>query len=65
MASGKRWGGSEKGRLHKVTKDKVKAIIDMKAKGEKVSTIARTVSLSRPTIYRVLENYQEGILAIK
>ena len=64
-AAGKTWGGSQKGRLLKVTDEQVRAIIRMKAEGEKVARIARTVSLSRLTIYRVLENYQEGLLAIK
>ena len=53
-AAGKTWGGSKKGRLLKVTNEQVKAIITMKAAGEKVAAIARTVSLSRLTIYRVL-----------
>ena len=65
MASGKRWVGSEKGRLLKVTKEKAKVIIKMKSKGEKVSKIARTVSLSRPTIYRILENHQEGLISMR
>jgi len=55
-AAGKTWGGSQKGRLLKVTPEQVKAIIRMKADGEKIVSIARTVSLSRQTIYRVLEN---------
>ena len=61
-ASGKKWGGSQKGRLLKVTGEQANAIIKMKADGEKVSTIARTVSLSRLTIYRVLERYNEGYI---
>ena len=56
-AAGKKWGGSHKGRRLKVTDEQVKAIISMKAQGEKVASIARTVSLSRLTIYRVLESY--------
>jgi len=59
-AAGKRWGGSKKGRLLKVTDEQVQAIVAMKAKGEKISRIARTVSLSRLTIYRVLERYEQG-----
>ena len=45
----------------KVTDEQVRAIIEMKARGEKISRIARTVSLSRLTIYRVLEN---GIMEV-
>ena len=53
-AAGKSWGGSQKGRRLKVTDEQVHAIISMKAKGEKITRIARTVNLSRLTIYRVL-----------
>jgi len=58
MAAGKRWGGSKKGRRIKVTQDQVNAIVKMKAEGVRIATIARTVSLGRVTIYRVLA--QEG-----
>ena len=54
-AAGKRWGGSKKGRRVRVTDDQVRAIVTMKAQGEKVSAIARAVGLSRLTIYRVLD----------
>ena len=63
MAAGKTWGGSSKGRLLKVTDEQVRAIVAMKVKGEKISRIARTVSLSRITIYRVLERHQQGLIA--
>ena len=53
-ARGKRWGGSVKGRRLKVTPEQVKAIVAMKTAGDKVSAIARTVSLSRLTVYRLL-----------
>ena len=46
-ASGKKWGGSQKGCLLKVP-------------GEQ----ARTVSLSRLTIYRVLERYEQGLIEL-
>ena len=62
-AAGKRWGGSEKGRRLKVTDEQVKAIIALKDSGEKIARIARTVSLSRLTIYRVLERYDQGLIA--
>ena len=52
--AGKKWGGSKRGSRRKVTGEQVQAIIDMKARGEKIARIARTVSLSRLTIYRVL-----------
>lgn len=62
--SGKRWGGSQKGRLLKVTDEQIEAIISMKAKGGKITQIARTVNLSRQTIYRVLERYEQGCIDI-
>ena len=63
-ASGKHWGGSQKGRLLKVTDEQIEAIISMKAKGGKITQIARTVNLSRQTIYRVLERYEQGCIDI-
>ena len=59
-AAGKRWGGSEKGRRFKVTDEQVKSIISMKTNGENVARIARAVSLSRLTIYRVLDRDEQG-----
>lgn len=53
---GKRWGGSEKGRLLKVTPEQVEAISSMVAQGHEITRISRITGLSRPTIYRVLEN---------
>lgn len=53
-AQGKRWGGSQKGSRKKVTKAQVKLIHSMKSDGEPVTTIAKSLNLSRPTIYDVL-----------
>lgn len=50
---GKTWGGSKKGRLLSVTKEQRKQVWSMR--GDKIARIARTVGLSRPTIYRLLE----------
>ncbi len=50
-ARGVSWGGSEKGRMIKVTPEQVAMIRRMKAEGTKIATIARATSLSRPTIY--------------
>jgi len=50
---GKTWGGSMKGRLLTVTKEQRKQVWSMR--GDKIARIARTVGLSRPTIYRLLE----------
>ena len=54
-AQGKRWGGSAKGRRVKVTDLHVETIRRLKAEGVPVAAIARTVGLSRPTVYSVLE----------
>jgi DNA invertase Pin-like site-specific DNA recombinase len=50
---GKTWGGSKSGRLITVTVEQRNQVLAMR--GEKVARIARTVGLSRPTIYRLLE----------
>ena len=54
LAAGKTWGGSEKGRLLNVTAEQVAAVKRLHGEGEKIARIARTVGLSRPTIYRLL-----------
>jgi len=45
------WGGSEKGRMIKGTPEQVATIRRMKAEGTKITAIAGTIGLSRPTIY--------------
>src|SRR5262249_26208450 len=54
-ASGKRWGGSAKGRRLKVTLEQEDAVHRMRRAGQGISAIARPTGLSRPTIYRVLD----------
>jgi DNA invertase Pin-like site-specific DNA recombinase len=56
-AAGKRWGGSEKGRLLHVTKEQLEAVLRMDREGAKKAVIARTTGLSRPTIYNLLDNH--------
>lgn len=53
-ASGKRWGGSEKGRRLKVTDEQVATVRRMSEDGESKSAMARATGLSRPTIYSLL-----------
>jgi DNA invertase Pin-like site-specific DNA recombinase len=48
------WGGSKPGVAKKLKPDQVRFILDAKARGEKVSSIARVVGASRQTVYRVL-----------
>lgn len=54
---GKTWGGSKPGRQITVTNEQKTQVISMR--GEKIAKIARTVGLSRPTIYRLLQQDQE------
>jgi DNA invertase Pin-like site-specific DNA recombinase len=53
-AAGVRWGGSEKGRLLTVTKEQVATVKRLHKQEEKIAVIARSVGLSRPTVYRLL-----------
>lgn len=53
-ANGKRWGGSPKGKRKKVTPDQERVIRQLHVEGRPITVIARTVALSRPTIYDVL-----------
>lgn len=54
-AEGKTWGGSEPGRLVSITKEQVAAILRMHHEGEAIARIARACGVSRPTVYRVIE----------
>ena len=54
---GKTWGGSKKGWRWKVTDEQLAAIHEMKAAGKKISFISKAVNLSRPTIYKVLNDH--------
>jgi len=54
---GKTWGGSKLGRQITVTNEQKSQVIAMR--GEKVTKIARTVGLTRPTVYRLLRQEQE------
>ena len=54
-AAGKTWGGSKKGRRLKVSEEQVRVIHKMHAEGAKIAAIARATGLSRPTVYRLLE----------
>ncbi|QDT04250.1 DNA-invertase hin [Rubripirellula lacrimiformis] len=54
-ADGKTWGGSEKGRLLSVTQDQVEMILRLHGEGKSKSAIARATSVSRPTVYRIID----------
>ena len=53
-ANGKRWGGRKAGQRAKVNNDQVETIRALYASKKSIAAIARTVGLSRPTIYSVL-----------
>jgi DNA invertase Pin-like site-specific DNA recombinase len=63
-AEGKTWGGSKKGSLYKISMEQVRQIVKMKRKGEKVSVICRTVSVNRPSVYRVLKRVKDGDIKV-
>jgi DNA invertase Pin-like site-specific DNA recombinase len=50
-ASGKRWGGSEKGRRLKVTDEQLRVITRMRGEGDGPTAIARATGLTRQTVY--------------
>jgi DNA invertase Pin-like site-specific DNA recombinase len=54
-AEGKTWGGSKAGRLLSVTKDQVNMVLRLNKEGMSKAAIARTTSVSRPTVYRIIE----------
>jgi DNA invertase Pin-like site-specific DNA recombinase len=54
-ADGKKWGGSRKGRRVRVTTEKAAVIHAMRSERKSIAVIARTVHLSRPTVYSVLK----------
>ena len=53
-ASGKTWGGSKAGVRKRVTPEQAVTIKRLKDDGVPITRIAKTVGLSRPTIYDVL-----------
>lgn len=63
-SKGKSWGGSTKGRLHKITIEQVRQIVKMKDERQKVSVICRTVNVDRPSVYRVLQRVEDGDIAL-
>lgn len=54
-AQGKKWGGSQKGRLWRRTPEKIDIIFKMHDEGQTIATIARTVELSRHTVTKTLK----------
>ncbi len=59
-ASGKRWGGSQPGRQHRVNQDKVDAILQMAGQGKSIAAISRAVGLSRQWVYELIRREGGG-----
>ena len=54
-AQGKTWGGSKKGRRIKVEPEQAETIRRLHGEGTPISSIARAVGLSRPTVYSIID----------
>ena len=54
-AQGKTWGGSKAGRLLSVSQDQVRVILQLNREGMSKAAIARATNVSRPTVYRVIQ----------
>ena len=61
-ANGKRWGGRKAGQRVKVNDDQIETIRRLHTEKTPVPALARTVGLSRPTIYRILTTLKESVL---
>jgi DNA invertase Pin-like site-specific DNA recombinase len=55
-AAGKRWGGSKPGVPRKVTPTVARIVRQLFIEGAAITDIARTVKLSRPTIYGIIKS---------
>jgi len=53
-AEGKTWGGRKEGSRNRATEAKAEAVRKLREAGETVAAIARTVGISRPTVYSLL-----------
>lgn len=62
-AAGRTWGGSEKGRKTKlsISNEVRTAVLNRLNVGEKIAQIARSLSISRPTIYSIQANAKADI----
>ena len=63
-AAGKRWGGSEKGRLAGISIEQAKMIVKLHQEGMKKTSISKAVNVHRSSIYRILQNYESGLLKL-
>lgn len=61
---GVRWGGSEKGRLAGISEGQAKLIVKLKAEGQRITDIAKSVGVHRTSCYRILRNYENNLLIL-
>jgi DNA invertase Pin-like site-specific DNA recombinase len=55
-AAGKTWGGSKKGRRLVVTPEQIGIALRLQREGVPIAAIARSIGVSRPTVYALLRN---------
>lgn len=53
-AAGRRWGGRKAGARVKVTEEKERLVLELRARGQGPAAIARAVGLSRKHVYTIL-----------
>ncbi len=63
-AKGKRWGGSKKGTLHKITIEQCRQIIKMKAAGDKIGLISKTCGVAKWNIPRIIRRVADGDIKV-
>ena len=61
---GKRWGGSQKGRLLSISTEQAQTIVRLHSEGNRPASIARAVGVDRSSVYRLLRRIAEGHIAM-
>lgn len=59
-ADGKKWGGRKVGQRIRLTEEKEQIIHELYAQGKPIAVIARTVGLSRKSVYKACERKDEA-----
>jgi DNA invertase Pin-like site-specific DNA recombinase len=61
LAEGKTWGGRKTGKRNKATKSKASAVLKLLRSDESISSISRSLGVSRPTIYSIARQHGVAI----